>query len=375
MRIAFYAPLKPPDHPVASGDRAMALALIAALEMRGHSVEIASRFRSYDSGNAARQEQIQNLGRRLSSRLLARFQRGGSPELWFTYHLYHKAPDWIGPAVSTGLAIPYVVAEASFAPKQAGGRWNLGHESVADAIRRADRIFQPNPADMECVSPLLDKRERAVHMPAFLETAKYRAAARPESRAAIAGLLNLDPAEPWLLTVGMMRDDQKLLSYRCLADALSRLAILPWRLVIAGAGPSEPIVRALFAPFGDRIRWTGIVEPERLRQIYRAADIFAWPAIKEAYGMALLEAQAAGLPVVAGDGGGVPSVVADGETGLLVAEGDPTAFAAAVHSLLTDRERREAMGAAASERAAGRHDITQAADLLDLHLRMLVPRS
>ena len=44
-----------------------------------------------------------------------------APELWFTYHLYHKAPDWLGPRIAGALGIPYVVAEASFAPKQAGG--------------------------------------------------------------------------------------------------------------------------------------------------------------------------------------------------------------------------------------------------------------
>lgn len=375
MRIAFYAPLKPPDHPVASGDRAMARALIAAIGMRGHSVAIASRFRSYDAGDRKRQERIRAVGSTLAERLLRRFERGGRPDLWFTYHLYHKAPDWIGPRVALKLGIPYVLAEASFAPKQAGGRWDMGHRAVADAIRRADRIFQPNPADMECVLPLLERPERAVLLPAFLATEKFRTPARAVSRRAIAALFDLDPEEPWLLTVAMMRNDQKLQSYRCLAEALSRLDAAPWRLLIAGAGPAETTIRALFAPFADRIRWIGMVEPERLRQLYRAADIFVWPAIKEAYGIALLEAQAAGLPVVAGNGGGVPSVVADGETGMLVPEGDDVAFAEAIRSLLADDKRRQAMGAAASERAARRHDIAQAADLLDLHLCTLVSPS
>ena len=61
--------------------------------------------------------------------------------------------------------------------------------------------------------------------------------------------------------------------------------------------------------------------------------------------MALLEAQAAGLPVVAGRSGGVPSVVADGETGLLAPEGDAAAFAEAVGALLADPERRARDGA------------------------------
>ncbi|HJS32647.1 MAG TPA: glycosyltransferase family 1 protein, partial [Alphaproteobacteria bacterium] len=48
MRIVFYAPLKPPDHPVPSGDRRMAQLLIAACESAGHEVELAARFRSYE---------------------------------------------------------------------------------------------------------------------------------------------------------------------------------------------------------------------------------------------------------------------------------------------------------------------------------------
>ncbi|MFZ9635662.1 MAG: glycosyl transferase, partial [Alphaproteobacteria bacterium] len=56
MRLAFYAPLKPPDHPVPSGDRRMAQLLMAALAARGHDVELASRLRRRDgAGPPARQ--------------------------------------------------------------------------------------------------------------------------------------------------------------------------------------------------------------------------------------------------------------------------------------------------------------------------------
>src|SRR5437868_734111 len=121
MRIAFYAPLKPPHHPVPSGDRTMARLLIAALEQAGHTVEVAALLRSRDGcGDPARQARLRRLGARLAARYVRR--RGGDaaprPELWFTYHLYYKAPDWLGPAVADALAIPYVVAEASLAAKR-----------------------------------------------------------------------------------------------------------------------------------------------------------------------------------------------------------------------------------------------------------------
>ncbi len=346
----------------------MARALIAALEVAGHEVTLASRFRSFDSGDAARQVRLRDLGQALARRYIRRVQHGERPGLWFTYHLYHKAPDWLGPTVARKLGIPYVLTEASFAPKQAGGLWDLGHRAAADAIRLAERIFQPNPADAECVLPLIDDPERMVLLRPFLDAKLFSAPERGRSRTEIARRLDLDPAKPWLLTVAMMRDDQKLQSYRCLAEALCGLTDLPWHSVIAGVGPAEAKVRAAFARIGERVRWTGTLEPEALRRLYRAADLYVWPAVKEAWGMAFLEAQAAGVPVVAGRSGGVPAIVSDGKTGLLTPEGDASAFASAVRRLLTDSELRAAMGRAAMQRAAREHDIRLAAELLDWHL-------
>jgi glycosyltransferase involved in cell wall biosynthesis len=374
MRIAFYAPMKPPDHPVTSGDRTVARGLVAALRLAGHEVEIASRFRSYDRGDPARQARLKHLGGRLAERLISRFGREGRPDLWFTYHLYHKAPDWLGPAVADRLGIPYVVAEASYAPKQAGGRWNIGHRAAGDAIRRADLVFQLNPADVECVRPLLRPAGRLVQLPPFLDTAPFRAPDRAASRAAMAARFGLNAAEPWILTVGMMRHDQKRLSYLCLAEAVRELLDLRWRLVLAGAGPAEAEIRRAFAPVGDRVAWIGMLDPPTLRQFYRATDLFAWPAIKEAWGMAILEAQAAGLPVVAGRSGGVASVVADGVTGLLAPEGDASALAAALRQLLSDPIRRAQLGAAAQARAARLHDLSTAVRLVADDLAQVIAR-
>ena len=94
------------------------------------------------------------------------------------------------------------------------------------------------------------------------------------------------------------------------------------------------------------------------------ADLFVWPAEREAIGMALLEAAAAGLPVVAAETDGVPAVVAHGETGLLAPAGDAGAFADCLRALLADPDRRREMGAAARKRVLARHDIARAAAAL-----------
>src|SRR4029450_7774193 len=101
-----------------------------------------------------------------------------------------------------------------------------------------------------------------------------------------------------------------------------------------GDGPARAEVEALMAPLGERVRFAGAVPHEKLPALYAAAGLYLWPAITEAYGMAFLEAQAAGLAVVAGRTGGVPAVVADGVTGLLTPVRDAPALAAAVGPLL-----------------------------------------
>ncbi len=126
MRIAFYAPMKPPDHAVPSGDRRMARQLMQALRTAGHDVRLASRLRSWEGrGDPERQARIRTEAARGVRRLIARWRDAADrPDLWFTYHLYHKAPDLLGPPVARALGLPYVVAEASYAAKQAGGPWS-----------------------------------------------------------------------------------------------------------------------------------------------------------------------------------------------------------------------------------------------------------
>jgi glycosyltransferase involved in cell wall biosynthesis len=87
--------------------------------------------------------------------------------------------------------------------------------------------------------------------------------------------------------------------------------------------------------------------------------------------MAMLEAQAAGLPVVAGRGPGVAMVVREGESGLLTPPGDATAFAEAVASLLEDAALRRSMGEAAAGRVRRDQSLEAASARLDAFLREL----
>lgn len=362
MRIAFYAPLKSPDHRVPSGDRTVARLFLRALRQAGHHVEIASRLRTFDgAGDAAQQQLRRNAAEGAADRHIAR-HRATPPDLWFTYHLYHKAPDWIGPKVASALGIPYVVAEASYAPKQAGGPWAAGHEAVATALRSAARVICLNPADARCIGDLLGDSNRIHHLLPFLDTGPARTAVarRKAVRSGLAAALLISRKTPWIAVTAMMRPGDKLASYHLLGKALKQVEAKPWVLLVAGDGEARAEVEKAI-DFPGRVHYLGRMDHKAIDGLHAAADIGVWPAINEAYGMALLEAQAAGLPLVAGDRPGVRQIVQDGETGLLTPEGDVAAFAVALGGLLDDPKRVVRMRKITLKTIDKRHNLTNAA--------------
>jgi glycosyltransferase involved in cell wall biosynthesis len=123
------------------------------------------------------------------------------------------------------------------------------------------------------------------------------------------------------------------------------------------------------------VTWAGEIGPIEIARRLASADLYVWPALNEAFGMAPLEAQASGVPVVAGIAGGVSEIVVDGVTGLLVPPSDVTAFARAVRSLLVDRPRRYALAEAARHRVRAEHDISSAARRLNAVFDVVSPGS
>lgn len=381
MNIAFYAPLKAPDHANPSGDRAVGRMLLSAMRRAGHRIHLASRLRSLDRhGDRANQQRIKRRAQRVMENLLDRYQRcalADRPQLWFTYHLYHKAPDFIGPPICRALNIPYVVAEASHAPKRAGGAWDEGHRSAAQAIKQAAMIICLNPADEACLRELI---EVAAMKPPMLR----RLAPFIDARASARALRELDLSSarraslgmvsdiPIIACAAMMRNGDKLASYGALAQALITIKHMPWQLLILGDGPARDLVEARMRPFAERVFFAGLVTREELPRWLAGCDVYAWPAVNEAWSMALLEAAAVGLPAVAGDEGGVASVITNGRTGVVAAARDTAAFAQAVAALLGDNERRLKMGRAAREKIDAEHDLTSASGALNRLLSEVV---
>jgi glycosyltransferase involved in cell wall biosynthesis len=360
-RIAFYAPMKAPDHPVPSGDRRIGRLLMDALAMiPGVRVDLACRFRSRDS-TGQKAARVQALGARCAEALLRRYNAHPEtkPNLWLTYHLYYKAPDWIGPQVASALKIPYVVAEASLSSKRMHGVFAPASAAVARALQGAALSLSFNPVDAETLARFVPGLRQEPLAP-FLDLTPYRAAAdeRLAARADLAARYDLPLETPWLLAVGMMRAGDKAASFRLLAEALVPLQDRPWSLLLVGNGPMRADLATAFAPFGDRVRWLGALPENSLPSVYAACDWLVWPAINEAIGMALLEAQAAGLPVIAGAAGAIPTLIADGETGFLAPVGDRAAFTERVGAALVTAP--EPFRVAALVRTAARHGLPAA---------------
>lgn len=357
--IAFYAPLKPPDHPIASGDREIARLLVRALEREGYRVVLASRFISYQKRpSAAVFAERRDRGLVEADRVGAEMEAlaaGDRPDLWVTYHPYCKAPDWLGPAVSRRLAIPYATVEACRTRQDTDADWAEGRAVVQAAIREAVLNICIKPSDLAYLETVLASMDSIRMMAPFLDVAALPEPPPREETNAV----------PMIATVGMMRPGKKTQCFLMLAEALAQIADKPWELLVIGDGPERSRIEQAFARIDPaRIEWTGAIGNDDVIGRLDAADIFAWPGYREPIGMVYLEAAARRLPVVAFASLGVPAVVRNGETGMLVPEGDIEGYTRAIGDLLTTPDRRLAMGKAGERMVRTRHDIAAASETL-----------
>jgi glycosyltransferase involved in cell wall biosynthesis len=336
MKIAFYAPLKSPDHPVPSGDRLMARQLVQALRIAGHDVEIASHLRSFHATPETALPELEHAVDEEIQRLSSAWETEAPPDLWFCYHPYYKAPDLIGPALVRRFSIPFVTAEASYSVRRNIGCWARHQEILKGQLEDAALNFcftARDEAGLRAAVP----RARLARIAPFIDATPF---------ADLDGIHE----DGRLVTVAMMRPGDKMQSYVSLAEALHMVRSDRWRLTIVGDGPEREVVKGLFSTLPqDRIEWLGELPREGVMAQLVRASAFVWPGYGEAYGLAYLEAQAAGLPVVACRIAGVPEVVEHGRTGLLTPPGDPEALANAIDSLIDDKLLKRSLGAAARD--------------------------
>ena len=167
--------------------------------------------------------------------------------------------------------------------------------------------------------------------------------------APLQGLCTVSPKQLWIGTVG--RTD-RIKNHSALLDIFAILLLrfpapeFDLRLAIVGDGP-------LLATLRDRVAMEGWIDRvwlpgarDDISDILRGFSIFVLPSLSEATPVAILEAMATALPIVASHVGGVPQLVLDQQTGMLVKHADPEAFADAISAYIRDPEMRAQHGAA-----------------------------
>lgn len=227
------------------------------------------------------------------------------------------------------------------------------HSGAASALYRwADRIAGRATTATICVS----QRERAdglrartcradrtVVIPNGVEVDAY-----PQA--------SLERAVPRLIAVGRLAAPK---DWSTLLSALTSLDSEAFaELAIVGDGPERERVEDELArrSLEGRVRLLG--ERDDVPRLLAEADVFLLASRSEGLPLSVIEAMAAGLPIVASDVGGLKELVRDGETGVLVPPGDPVALAEALRPLLANRELRRRLGRAGRARAKALFDLS-----------------
>jgi glycosyltransferase involved in cell wall biosynthesis len=185
------------------------------------------------------------------------------------------------------------------------------------------------------------------------------------------------PSAPRLLAVGRLEEKK---GFRHLVEACRLLKArgVAFDCVIAGEGAQRAGLERQIAAEGlsGCVRLAGALTQEQLMDVYGTAMIFAAPSVELAGGdrdgvpNVILEAMAAGLPVVASAAGAIPEAVTDGVQGVLVPPGDPEALAGALEKLLGDPQARRRMGESGRATVCREFDAARNAEALAGLFRM-----
>lgn len=350
--IAFYAPMKSPNHAIPSGDREMARALMRALAGQGAQVDLVSEMRIYDGrGDRAVQQALVAAAEVEVARLIE-LGRAKRWQFWVSYHNYYKAPDLIGPVVSAALGIPYVLIEATRAHKRLNGPWaDFAHYAEA-ASDHADLIFYFTEQDGAALVKYAPDAQKLVNLPPFLARSTLP-------------VVKFNRKKPnRILSVGMLRAGDKAASYKMISEVLVLLETKDWHLDIVGDGAARREIEALFETVQSQVSFLGQLDQTGLARAYEGASVFLWPGVNEAFGMVYLEAQAAGLPVIAQNRPGVCDVVLP--AGLVAQNAGARGLARAVDNVLASESLRVERGVKSRDYICENHLLEAAtATLLD----------
>jgi glycosyltransferase involved in cell wall biosynthesis len=323
-----------------SGGQVQALNLSRGLAERGHNVLIVCppdavmRVRAAAAGIECAAVPMRHDLDVLAIARLARIARRVRADVM---HLHSSRAHTVGALAARLMRVPAIVAHkrTDFPPGSLLSSWRWGR--MIDAA-----IAVSHQAKASLVrAGVPEQRVHVIH-----STVDCRAFAPAEGDRSSLGL----PANaPLVAAIGEL---VRRKGHHVLLEAARIIAcVLPdTRYVICGQGPEERALRALAeSSVPGAVAFLGQVKD--VRPVLAAVDVFVHPALREALGVAVLEAMAMGKAIVASAIGGIPEAIAHGVSGLLVPAGDAKALAEAILRLLRDSELRQAMGRAARKRA------------------------
>jgi len=271
---------------------------------------------------------------------LVRELRRTSPSV-FHAHLSWPLAAKYGLVAAVLARVPAVVATVHLFPQFRLDRSNYVQERLL--AREVDRYIAVSKAiarQLEDTFHWPPEKIEVVHN--AIRSDRFRVAADLRFRQQLAGGVN----RPIVLTVARLHAQKGL-------DVLLQAAshVPDAQFVVAGDGPLRGRLRSQADELGleDRLAFLG--QREDIPRLLAASDVFVLPSLYEGTSLAVLEAMAAGRPVVSSRIGGTDELVVDGESGVLVPAGDADALAAAIRRLLADPALRARIGTAARQRA------------------------
>jgi glycosyltransferase involved in cell wall biosynthesis len=152
------------------------------------------------------------------------------------------------------------------------------------------------------------------------------------------------PDSPLLLYVGRLGAEKEIDKIKPVLESIPNA-----RLALVGNGPHREALKEYFA--GTPTHFVGYLQGLELASAYASADAFIFPSRTETLGLVLLEAMAAGCPVIAARSGGIPDIVTDGVNGFLFDPDDENGALRATERLLQDPDRKETLRQAARQEA------------------------
>lgn len=266
------------------------------------------------------------------------------PDIFFTYHLHHQAPDPLSPMLAKALRKPFFIYEA-FSPETSSPIHHLPSRFINQmSFKIADHIFTDkmlnNPQLLDIVSA-----EKITYIPPSIDLSLYEKSSPDQYT--LRQELGIPKEEIIISSVAMLRPGNKTESVQFLIECLSELRQegLSFTYIHAGGGKNlNKITQQAQSNLKEKYHILGTLSSNKVRRVFSESDLFAFPGINEDFGLVYLEAQASQLPIVAFDNEGIAESVLKEQSAFLTPLMKKKPYKEALKKLILNSDLRYKMG-------------------------------